>query len=195
MELNRSIDKNLYYKILEEYNEEHINEINSLYIMLNELEKNLKKGEEMIQSRYEYHCGDKLRKIFENDGLNFDKLRINRSELIKRIENYIDPIDNGNDNDIMTNYSLKSYLIDDYARCKRLSRTKFENVYDKIKNEFNTINQNEQYNINKCFVLEFEDENIKKCLYKEFNKYKINWVKDAKKYYDELKLFGENIYY
>lgn len=187
MEIRRSIELSVLKKIMSEYKEEHREEIESFNRIIRELEKNLEIGEKLIEARYQFFCKDKIKRIKENFNFNFKFANLeNSSQIIYQLEEIL--------KNTSPNYSFKNYLIDDLKRCKKFSKSQFEEVFLNAKSQIDTIKQKEKELAKKCFVFEFDEKEIKSCLYSEFLLFRKEVFNNTKDFYKDLSSFQKNIF-
>jgi hypothetical protein len=192
MEINRTIKKETYDNILDQYRQENEDEINKFMKIISGVKDNLNIGEKMIQYRYKYFCGQYIDEIFKNLKIldsNAHKLfDINENEYRNSIlENFESSIQN-------IRYGNNNLVFEEYKRCKFFTKPKIENILNKLKQRINNLKKEQSEIINKCFVLEFEETEIKNCLKSEFSLQKKNIMHEIGEYYDELTVFKDKIY-
>jgi hypothetical protein len=182
MEINRSIEREKVNMIISDYKRNNMEEILKLNNLLIELQDNFVLGQELLNKRYNYFCGEIIEKIKNNYPETFFLSNTSIDNLVKLLS------------DNSQNYNMKSLHLAQLTQCKNYSQPKFQEVYSNLKQSFDSIKKREKEMFSKCVVLEYDQISIEKCLYKEFKQFKNKMIVDLKEYYDQLNKFKKIIY-
>lgn len=192
MEINRTIQRETFNSILENYRLENEHEINKFMKIISGVKDNLNIGEKMIQYRYKYLCSQYIDQIFSS--LKVDNTKVHKLLDLTENEYRNSILQNFEMNILNKRYGNSNLIYEEYKRCKYFSQPKIENILYKLKQKIDNLKKEQNEIISKCFVLEFEEADIKNCLKTEFSLQKKIIMQDIQEYYDELIIFKEKIY-
>jgi len=168
METSRRMNPDDVKKILVNFQTDNSKSLNNIRILVNEFENLSSMGKKYINKRTNYYCGElktDLNKIIDDD--------------IK--------------NSFQT-YSKLELFRHKYQKCINLSKNKFIEVHEKLESFISNIKENQKQQLDRCFVLNYEEKKIKECLQKKIIKKEEKLYFKLKDYHAELIEFSKNIY-
>lgn len=168
METSRRMNPEDVKKILIDFQTENSKSLNNIRILSNEFENLSSIGTKYIDKRINYYCSDI------------------KNELNKIIDNEIKISDQ--------TYSRRELFKHKYQKCLNLSRNKFIVIHEKTDSFISKIKDNQKKQLDKCFVLNYEENKIKDCLRKKITKKEEKLYFLLRDYHAELKEFSKNIF-